>query len=93
MGSVCHVKGARTAVMIFPPPAASANVRISVGRPAKSRTLFALSNPARTSMVTMGYSPHARPRSGSAFYSYLVARGTGCSLPPQTLLETPSKGH
>ena len=93
MGSVCHVKGARTAIMIFPPPARSAKVRISVRRPARSRTLFALAYPAPTSMVSMAYCPHARPRSGSAFYSYLVARGTCCSLPQQTLLETPSKVH
>ena len=51
MGSVCHVKGARTAIMIFPPPASSAKVRISVSRPAKSRTLFALAYPAPTPMV------------------------------------------
>ena len=55
MGSVCHVKGARTAIMIFPPPAFSAKVRIPVRRPAKSRTLFALANPAPTPMVSMAY--------------------------------------
>ena len=93
MGSVCHVKGARTAIMIFPPPASSAKVRISVSHPAKSRTLFALANPAPTLMVSMAYCPAARPRSETEFYSYLVARGTGCSLPPQSLLETPSKVH
>ena len=93
MGSVCHVKGARTAIMTFPPPASSATVRISVSRPAKSRTLFALANPAPIPMVSMAFCPPARPRSGTAFYSYLVARGTGCSLPPKTLLETPSKVH
>lgn len=93
MGSVCHVKGARTAIMIVPPPAYSATVRISVSRPAKSRTLFALAYPAPTPMVSMAFCPHARPRSGTAFYSSLVARGTGCSLPPQSLLETPSKVH
>ena len=82
MGSVCHVKGARTASMIFPPPAFSAKVRISGSRPGKSRPRFALAWPAPTPQVSMAYCQNARPRSRSAFYSYLVARGTGSSLPP-----------